>query len=34
MKAVYAEELGPGNHNCKVNEEQAEAAVREIRGED
>ena len=30
----WIEDLGPGNHNCKVNEEQAEAAVREIRGED
>ena len=30
----WIEDLGPGNHNCKVNEEQAEAAVREIREED
>ena len=27
-------DLGPGNHNCPVSEEQAEAAIREIRGED
>ena len=27
-------DLGAGNHNCKVSEEQAEAACREIRGED
>ena len=30
----WIEELGSGNHNCKVSEEQAEAAIREIRGED
>ncbi len=27
-------DLGPGNHNCPVSEEQAEAAIREIRGEE
>ncbi len=27
-------DLGTGNHNCPVSEEQAEAAIREIRGED
>ena len=27
-------DLGAGNHNCKVSEEQAKAACREIRGED
>ena len=26
-------DLGPGNHNCPVSEEQAEAAIHEIRGE-
>ena len=30
----WIEELGSGNHNCPVSEEQAEAAIREIRGED
>ena len=30
----WIEELGAGNHNCPVSEEQAEAAIREIRGED
>ena len=27
-------DLGAGNHNCPVTEEQAQAAIREIRGED
>ena len=27
-------DLGAGNHNCPVSEEQAEAAIREIRGEE
>ena len=27
-------DLGSGNHNCPVTEEQAAAAIREIRGED
>ena len=27
-------DLGPGNHNCPVSEEQAAAAIREIRGEE
>ena len=27
-------DLGSGNHNCPVSMEQAEAAIREIRGED
>ena len=27
-------DLGPGNHNCPVSEEPAEAAIREIRGEE
>ena len=27
-------DLGTGNHNCPVTEEQAKAAVREIRGEE
>ncbi len=27
-------DLGPGNHNCPVSEEQAEAAIRQIRGEE
>ena len=30
----WIEELGSGNHNCPVSEEQAEAAIREIIGED
>ena len=30
----WIEELGPGNHNCPISEEQAAAAIREIRGED
>ena len=30
----WIEDLGSGNHNCPVSEEQAEAAIREIRGED
>ena len=30
----WIEELGAGNHNTNVNEEQAAAAIREIRGED
>ncbi len=30
----WIEDLGAGNHNCKINEEQAEEAVRAIRGED
>jgi transketolase len=29
----WVEELGPGNHNCPFSEAQAEAAIREIRGE-
>ena len=29
----WIEELGPGNHNCNISEEQAKAAVAEIRGE-
>ena len=29
----WIEELGAGNHNCKLSEEQAEAAIRAIRGE-
>ena len=29
----WIEELGPANHNCPVTEAQAEAAIREIRGE-
>ena len=30
----WIEDLGAGNHNTNVSEEQAEAAIREIRGED
>ena len=30
----WIEELGAGNHNTNVNEEQAAAAIREIRGEE
>ena len=30
----WIEDLGTGNHNCPVSMEQAEAAIREIRGED
>ena len=30
----WIEELGAGTHNTNVNEEQAAAAIREIRGED
>ena len=30
----WIEDMGSGNHNCPVSEEQAEAAIREIRGED
>ena len=30
----WIEELGSGNHNCNISAEQAEAAIREIRGED
>ena len=30
----WIEELGAGNHNTNISEEQAEAAIREIRGED
>ena len=30
----WIEDLGTGNHNCPVSEEQAAAAIREIRGED
>ena len=29
----FIEAMGPGNHNCNVSEEDAERAVREIRGE-
>ena len=29
----WIEELGPGNHNCNISEEQAKAAIAEIRGE-
>ena len=30
----WIEDLGAGNHNCKITEEQAEEAIRVIRGED
>ena len=30
----WIEDLGPANHNCPLTEEQAEAAIREIRGEE
>ena len=30
----WIEDLGAGNHNTNISEEQAEAAIREIRGED
>jgi hypothetical protein len=30
----WIEDLGTANHNCPVSEEQAAAAIREIRGED
>jgi transketolase len=30
----WIEDLGAGNHNCKISEEQAEEAIRAIRGED
>ena len=30
----WIEDLGAGNHNTKVSEEQAKAAIAEIRGED
>ena len=29
----WVEDLGTGNHNCPVSEEQAAAGIREIRGE-
>ena len=30
----WIEDLGAGNHNTNISEEQAAAAIREIRGED
>ena len=30
----WIEDLGAGNHNCKISEEQSEEAIRAIRGED
>ena len=29
----WIEDLGAGNHNCNISEEQAKAAIAEIRGE-